>query len=91
MALASPRAVEAEALAANGVGVQPLLATAGAKVLFRGSVSSTLAGENPPASILVLEFEDSSAARGLFESASYLRLLPVREKAFARMEIFEVG
>lgn len=89
--LATPRSGEAEALAAYGAGVQPLLAAAGAKIGFRGPVTSTVAGSNSPASFLALEFADAAAVRGFFGSEDYLRLLPTREKAFERMEIFVIG
>lgn len=89
--LATPRPEATEALAAYGAGVQPLLAAAGATVVFRGPVASTLAGGDPPASILVLAFEDSERAHAFFRDEAYRRLLPVREKAFARIEIFEVA
>lgn len=91
VALASPKAGEGEALATYGGGVQPLLAAAGVKTVFRGPVTSTIAGANPPAVILVLEFTDAAAVRTFFSSQDYLSLLPARGKAFERMDIFEVG
>lgn len=89
--LATPNPDGTEAMAAYGGAVQPLLTSAGAKIVFRGPVTATLAGENPPGMILVLEFVDAEAARGFFTQDAYRRLIPHRDKGFTRLEILQVG
>lgn len=91
VALATPNPQEAESAAAYGAGVQPLLAEAGVKAVFRGPVAATIAGQNPPSVILVLEFPDGNAARAFFEQDAYKKLIPLRDKGFSRMEIFQIG
>lgn len=89
--LATPNPDDTDAMTAYGAGVQPLLTSAGAKIVFRGPVAATLAGGNPPAVIAVLEFANAELARGFFSQEAYLKLLPHREKGFSRLEIFQVG
>ncbi len=89
--LATPSPDGAEAMAAYSAGVQPLLAPAGAKIVVRGPVSAALAGETPPAMILVLEFVDAEAAHGFFTQDAYRKLIPLRNKGFTRLEILQVG
>lgn len=89
--LVTPNAQETEAASAYGAGVEPLLAAAGAKIVFRGPVAATIAGDNPPRNIIVLEFPDGNAARAFFEQDAYKKLIPLRDKGFSRMEIFQIG
>lgn len=87
MVLATPHPEKAETAARYSQAVQQLLATAGARPLFRGPVSETIAGEGAAATGMVLEFSDTAAARDFFAQDAYQALLGLRDEGFARMEI----
>jgi uncharacterized protein (DUF1330 family) len=89
--LATPHPHKAEDAARYAQAVQPLLATAGAKPLFRGPVTVTVAGGDTPSTGMVLEFPDHEAATDFFAQDAYQALVAIRDEAFARMEIHIVG
>lgn len=91
MVLATPHPEMAEAAARYSQTVQPLLVAAGARPLFRGPVSETIAGEGAVATGMVLEFSDTAAARDFFAQDAYQALVSVRDEGFARMEIHIIG
>lgn len=68
--------------------VQPLLKAAGVAPKLRGHVTENLVGENSPATVLVLEFPDQSAAKGFFDQKAYQDLIPLRDDSFSQMDIF---
>lgn len=89
--LASPVPEKAEGAAKYSEAVRPLLAAAGVKPSFRGPVAETIAGSEPPAVIMVLEFPDTKAAADFFAQDAYQALIPLRDESFERMEIYVVG
>ena len=89
--LARPRPDRSEDAAKYSQAVQPLLAAAGVKPVFRGPVSKTVAGEGSVATGMVLEFPDQQAAAAFFAQDAYQALVPLRDESFARMEIHIVG
>ncbi|WP_298362710.1 DUF1330 domain-containing protein [uncultured Litoreibacter sp.] len=88
--LATPKENSTEGLTEYSDGVQPLMKSAGASLVFRGPVVACHAGDEPPASITVLEFSDVDAASEFFEQEAYQELIPLRNECFSRMEIYTV-
>ena len=86
--LADPNPETAADLEAYLAGVKPLFESAGARVVTRQKFAAPLAGEGFPKSIAVLEFPDARAAKDFFASAAYKELLPNRDRAFSRIDIF---
>jgi uncharacterized protein (DUF1330 family) len=89
--LATPRSDRSEGAAKYSQAVQPLLAAAGAKAVFRGPVTQTVAGGESATTGLVLEFPDADAAASFFAQDAYMALVPLRDESFARIEIHIVG
>ncbi len=85
--LSAAHSDQPEAVQIYGDGVRPLLAEAGATIAYRGTVAHTLAGKEMPGTVLIIEFEDADAARDFFAQPAYQALIPIREKAFATMQI----
>lgn len=89
--LAKPHPHKAEEAERYSNAVQPLLAAAGTRPLFRGPVSTTVSGTSRPAIGMVLEFPDLAAAREFFAQGAYQALVDLRDDSFAMMEIHIVG
>lgn len=89
--LAKPHPHKAEDAVRYAQAVQPLLAAAGARPLFRGPVSETVAGAHAPSTGMVLEFPDYEAATDFFAQDAYQALVALRDEGFAQMEIHIVG
>ena len=89
--LAAPRPERAGDAARYSLAVQPLLAAAGARPVFRGPVSGTVSGASGLATGMVLEFPDLTAARDFFAQDAYQALVDLRDDSFALMEIHIVG
>jgi uncharacterized protein (DUF1330 family) len=89
--LASPRSNRSDGAAKYAQAVQPLLVAAGAKAVFRGPVTKTVAGSESVATGLVLEFPNADAAASFFAQDAYAALIPLRDESFARIEIHIVG
>lgn len=89
--LAAPRPEKVAEAARYSQAVQPLLAAAGARLLFRGPVSETVSGASGVATGMVLEFTDLTAARDFFVQDAYRALVDLRDNSFALMEIHIVG
>jgi len=89
--LAAPRPDKTEEAARYSNAVQPLLAAAGVRPLFRGPVSATVTGASGLAIGMVLEFPDLTAAREFFAQDAYQGLVDLRNDSFALMEIHIVG
>ena len=68
--------------------INQLYENAGAKVTGRYPIVQTLVGEEKPNFILVVEFPDQEALQKLFTSEEYKKLVPYREKAFSKLNVF---
>ena len=67
-------------------GVLPLLMGAEGKPVKRLKVDEVIHG-NPSGMVLVMDFDSADAITGMFESAGYAALVPVRERSFSEMNI----
>jgi len=62
-------------------GVRKSLLPFGAEVLFRGRLTSVLAGEQPCPLTVVIKFPDDDALQAWFRSDDYQALIPIRDRA----------
>ncbi len=60
----------------------------GAVVTERFPIAQTLLGEEKPSFIMVVEFPNQQALQQLFTSEEYKELVPYREKAFSKLNVF---
>ena len=62
-------------------GVGDSLSPFDSRILFRGKLSSVLAGQHEHDLVVVIEFADQSTLDNWFHSKSYQALIPLRDKA----------
>lgn len=89
--VSTPDPTKAEGAKKYVDSVQPLLKAASVAPKLRGPVVETLAGENTPATVLVIEFPNQAAAKGFFDQQAYQDLIPLRDDSFLLMEIYIFG
>ncbi len=65
-----------------------LLKGAGGKLMGRYKVARNLVGEDPLSGVLVMEFPDDPSITGVFESEEYKKLIPFRDKAFKKIDVY---
>lgn len=68
--------------------INQLYDNVGAEVTSRYPIVQTLLGEEKPDFILVVEFPDQQSLQQLFTSEEYKNLVPYREKAFSKINVF---
>ena len=68
-------------------GVLPMLERAGGRDARRLRVDGILAGNADYSRLLVMEFPSAEMLRALFESAEYQALVPLRNRAFVRIDM----
>ena len=73
------KVIEQEKMQEYAAGAGPTLASAGAKVLVRGAVAETLAGDLSGDIALVIEFPDIETARNWYQSPEYQAMISTRE------------
>ena len=78
---------ETEAFDTYVTGIRAQYENVGAKTV-RHDVDQMLAGEQQPDFIMVVEFPNPQAVQQLFSSKEYQQLVPYREKAFKKLEVF---
>ena len=83
----TPNPNEKEALEAYVSGAMPLLKAAGGELVTRLAVNDDIAGDSKYKTFMVMEFPDEEALKELFQSESYARLIPIRDKAFVDIDI----
>jgi uncharacterized protein (DUF1330 family) len=66
--------------------VLSLLMGAGGKLVKRLKLDKVILG-NPSGMVLVMDFDSAEAITAMFESDEYARLIPVRDRGFAEMNI----
>lgn len=64
-----------------------LLEKLGAKVISQRETLVTLAGEDAPQYVTLIEYPDRSAIEEVFESETYQMLKPVRDRAFKQYKV----
>ena len=69
-------------------GVMPLLKRVGGVVLKRSTITDTFFGEQSFSTLLVMDFPSKQLLLEMFHSDAYQRLLPARDKAFRKIDIF---
>jgi uncharacterized protein (DUF1330 family) len=67
-------------------GVLPLLLGAGGTPVKRLKVDEVING-SPIGMVLVMDFDSADAVTGMFASADYADLVPLRDRGFAEMNI----
>lgn len=85
--LGVPNPAHPEAMAAYSKGAMPLLETAGGRVVGRYRRDTILAGEVAPQTVFIMAFDDAERARAALASEAYAALIPIREKAFERLDL----
>ena len=68
--------------------INQLYENAGAEVTNRYPIVQTLMGDEKPNFILVVEFPNQTSLHQLFTSEDYKKLVPYREKAFSKINVF---
>ena len=91
LVLAKPRSDKSEELAQYAKATEPLREAAGGKVVFRGPVTRTIAGDYSLAMGIVLEFPDSGAAASFFDNDGYKALRELRDESFHSLQIHVLG
>ncbi len=79
-----------DALKEYAAAAPPILAAAGAKARVRAKLSEQLVGSDAPQTVFVAEFPSAEAARSAFQSEEYKALIPIRDKAFRKLDFFLV-
>jgi|TARA_Y100000590_G_scaffold70119_1_gene76482 uncharacterized protein (DUF1330 family) len=79
--IAVNKVIDQEKMQEYAAGAGPTLASAGAKVLVRGAVAETLAGDLSGDIALVIEFPDIETARSWYQSPEYQAMISTREQA----------
>ena len=78
---------ETEAFDNYVTGIRAQYEKVGAKTV-RHDVDQVLVGEQQPDFVMVVEFPNPQAVQQLFSSKEYQQLVPYREKAFKKLEVF---
>lgn len=76
-----------EAFAEYGSKVGPVLVGAGARPIGRFMVNDVMVGQNGPQMVAMMEFDSADAARSAFATDAYLKIKPLRDKAFSDLTI----
>ena len=83
-----PNPDQQEALKEYVAGVMPLLMGLGGTVIKRSMITYTYHGEQTFTFLLVMDFPSKKALREMFDSEAYQKLVPIRDKGFAKIDIF---
>lgn len=86
--LASVNQAEKEALSAYLEGVAPLYKKVNANPVIKSKFSESFIGNEEASLVSVMEFPTRAAVDEVFNSNAYKALLPLREKAFTRLEAY---
>lgn len=79
-----------EALGAYLAKAQPMTANAGGVTIASYGVTGSIAGENVPQMVVVVEFPSAEAASALYDSEEYKALIPDRDKGLTNLNIYTV-
>ena len=87
MVQGTPRADRKDVLAQYQQVARATIAKHGGEVVARGSGLGALHGNGKHQAGIVLRFPDKAAAEGWYNDPEYRAVLPLREQAFAEIEI----
>jgi uncharacterized protein (DUF1330 family) len=79
---------EKEALNQYLEGVAQLYQQVGAQSIHKYKISEASIGEYTPSIVSIMQFPDKESLDHVFESASYQTLIPLRDKAFLKVESY---
>jgi uncharacterized protein (DUF1330 family) len=87
IALTSVNCAEIEALSTYLAITGPLLEEAGATILERHSIVTTIVGDEMPMTVTIIEYPSIEATDKVFKSAEYGLLKEIRSKAFRHYQV----
>ncbi len=87
MVQGTPRPDRKDALAQYQQTARTVIARHGGEVVIRGSGLGALHGSHRYEIGVVLRFADRAAAEGWYNDPDYRKVLPLRDEAFAALEI----
>ena len=76
-----------EDLAAYLKATDPLLASAGAKIVQRFKINEVVVGKRPAKSVVVVTYPNREAVDQVFGSEAYKNAIPHRERAFTQYQV----
>jgi uncharacterized protein (DUF1330 family) len=79
---------EKEALGLYLKGVAELYEQVGAQSVHKYKISEASIGEYTPSIVSIMQFSDRKALDKVFESTAYQALIPLRDKAFSKVESY---
>ena len=79
---------EKEALSHYLAGVGELYKEVDAKSVGKYKVSKASIGDYTPSLVSIMEFDNVAAMNQVFDSQTYQALLPIRDKAFLKLEAY---
>jgi len=85
---ATPNRSEMEAMKYYSKHAKKLLFAAGGKPIGGYKVSEEVYGKNSPALFFIVEFPNELAIRNFLNSREYKKLIPYRDKAFEKVNIY---
>lgn len=85
---ATPNKNEMAAMKYYAQHAKKLLSAAGGKPIGRYKVSEEVYGKDSPAFFIIMEFPNEKAIRHFLNSKEYQKLIPYRDKAFSKLNIF---
>lgn len=68
--------------------VMPMLLAAGGQVVKRLAISHVVAGRSEPQYVMVMDFEDATSVRRVFDSDEYHAIIPVRDEGLEMIDIY---
>lgn len=77
-----------DAFKAYAAKATPLLEAAGGSLVVRQPITDSLDGEDISGIVLTMRFGDATAIRRVFASAAYRALIPTRDQAFDRLDLW---
>lgn len=75
-----------DALARYQAAAGPIMARHGGRPRLKSRPATAFVGSNPDV-VVLMEFPSAGAARAAFEDADYVPLIPLRDEAFARLDV----
>ena len=88
VSLGTPEPSQVDALQSYATTAPPLLVAAGAQPRFRARRVEQLVGSAAPETLFVAEFPSVEVAKAAFAQPDYQALVPLRDKAFRKLDFF---
>jgi len=80
----------AEAMGAYQAGAGPIMENHGGRPVLKAKPDTAYAGSRPDV-VVLMEFQSPRAAAAAFDDPDYARLIPLRDEAFARLDVTDLG